>query len=175
VENDRLKEIKMLFTEQIAENMTTLGLSPTMGRVLGIIYMNRAPMTLAELSEATGMSKTRMSQVVREMLELGIVYKVYAKGVRRDLYDVERDYYQIFITLFTEKWRRMVRNNRKQERRVYQELTTLLQQETLSETEHKTAEDFLNDSRNRLSFFNWVVALLDFFESEEIFRHLPKK
>lgn len=39
----------------------------TVGRVLGIIYMNRKPMTLTELSEAAGMSKTRMSQVVRDM------------------------------------------------------------------------------------------------------------
>lgn len=43
--------------EKIAENMHTFGMPSTVGRVLGIIYMNRKPMTLSELSEATGMSK----------------------------------------------------------------------------------------------------------------------
>ena len=56
--------------ERIAENMHTFGMPATVGRILGIIYMNRKPMTLTELSEATGMSKTRMSQAVREMLDV---------------------------------------------------------------------------------------------------------
>ncbi len=60
--------------------------------------MNRKPMTLNELSEATGMSKTRMSQVVREMTDANLAEKVFEKGVRKDLYDVERDYYQTFIS-----------------------------------------------------------------------------
>ena len=72
--------------------------------MLGIIYMNRKPMTLNELSEATGMSKTRMSQVVREMTDANLAEKVFEKGVRKDLYDVERDYYQTFISLFTANW-----------------------------------------------------------------------
>ena len=38
--------------ERIAENMHTFGMPATLGRVLGIIYMNRKPMTLNELSEA---------------------------------------------------------------------------------------------------------------------------
>lgn len=68
--------------------MNAFGLSSTVGRVLGIIHMNRKPMTLEELSEATGMSKTRMSQVVREMLDLNIAEKVY-----------EKEYVKIFMTL----------------------------------------------------------------------------
>lgn len=80
------------YIEKAAENMNAFGLSATVGRVLGIIHMNRKPMTLGELSEATGMSKTRMSQVVREMLDLNIAEKVYEKGIRKDLYDVEQDH-----------------------------------------------------------------------------------
>ncbi|WP_222430681.1 GbsR/MarR family transcriptional regulator, partial [Bacillus paralicheniformis] len=104
MEENALKAIKQAeehFIEKIAENMNTYGISSTVGRVLGIIYMNRKPMTLNELSEETGMSKTRMSQVVREMLDLNIAEKVFEKGVRKDLYDVEQDYYQTFISLFT--------------------------------------------------------------------------
>ena len=66
--------------ERIAENMHTFGMPATLGRVLGIIYMNRKPMTLNELSEATGMSKTRMSQVVREMTDANLAEKVFEKA-----------------------------------------------------------------------------------------------
>ncbi len=65
--------------KKIADNMRTFGVSETIGRVLGVIYMNREPMTLDQLSEATGMSKMRMSQVVREMIELNIAEKVFKK------------------------------------------------------------------------------------------------
>ena len=60
--------------------MHTFGMPATVGRILGIIYMNRKPMTLTELSEATGMSKTRMSQAVREMLDVNLAEKVFEKA-----------------------------------------------------------------------------------------------
>lgn len=100
------------FIERIAENMHAFGMPSTVGRVLGIIYMNRKPMTLTELSESTGMSKTRMSQVVREMLDANIAEKVFEKGVRKDLYEVEQDYYQTFITLFSATWSKVVSKNK---------------------------------------------------------------
>ncbi|MEH7080775.1 GbsR/MarR family transcriptional regulator, partial [Bacillus velezensis] len=34
------------------------------------------------------------------------------KGVRKDLYDVEQDYYQTFITLFTATWSKVVSKNK---------------------------------------------------------------
>src|SRR6478752_4753699 len=96
-----LQKIEEQYIEGIADNMRTYGVSATVGRVLGVIYTNRRPMTLEELSAETGMSKTRMSQVVREMIDLNIASKAYEKGVRKDLYNVETDYYQTFISLFT--------------------------------------------------------------------------
>ena len=108
----KIEQMEEQFVEKIADNMHTYGVSTTVGRVLGIIYMNRKPMTLDELSVATGMSKTRMSQVVREMLDFNIAEKVFEKGVRKDLYNVERDYYQTFISLFTSNWRKVINKNK---------------------------------------------------------------
>lgn len=88
----KLEDIEELFIENLAENMRSYGIPVTVGRVLGVIYMNRAPMTLDELSTETGMSKTRMSQVVREMVDYNIANKVYEKGIRKDLYAVEEDF-----------------------------------------------------------------------------------
>ena len=63
--------------------MHTFGMPATVGRILGIIYMNRKPMTLTELSEATGMSKTRMSQAVREMLDVNLAEKCLKRRPQR--------------------------------------------------------------------------------------------
>ncbi|RYM05951.1 MarR family transcriptional regulator [Sporolactobacillus sp. THM7-7] len=155
--------------------MKTFGLSSTLGRVLGIIYMNRHPMTLSELSEATGMSKTRMSQAVRELTELGLAEKVFVKGIRQDLYDVEHDYYQIFISLFSAAWSRTARKNRKSEKRIHSELTCLFEQDHLSEKEKRLVKSYIKESERRLDFFNWISRLIEFFESDEVFQHLPEQ
>lgn len=154
--------------------MNTYGISSTVGRVLGIIYMNRKPMTLNELSEETGMSKTRMSQVVREMLDLNIAEKVFEKGVRKDLYDVEQDYYQTFISLFTANWIKVVKKNRMIGKKIRKELLEALEEEGLSpETEAKINE-LLAETKQWIDYCEWLDNLIAFLESEEIFEHVPK-
>ncbi|MBU8683529.1 GbsR/MarR family transcriptional regulator [Bacillus haynesii] len=177
MEENALKVIEQAeehFIEKIAENMNTYGISSTVGRVLGIIYMNRKPMTLNELSEETGMSKTRMSQVVREMLDLNIAEKVFEKGVRKDLYDVEQDYYQTFISLFTANWSKVVKKNRMIGKKIRKELLEALEEEGLSpETEAKINE-LLAETKQWIDYCEWLDNLIAFLESDEIFKHVPK-
>ncbi len=162
------------YIEKAAENMNAFGLSATVGRVLGIIHMNRKPMTLGELSEATGMSKTRMSQVVREMLDLNIAEKVYEKGIRKDLYDVEQDQYQTFISLFAANWSRVVSKNRKAYKKTCKELLELLEQDDLPEETVDKINLLLSEIKESLDYYDWISRLIEFFESEEVFQHVPK-
>ncbi len=162
------------YIEKAAENMNAFGLSSTVGRVLGIIHMNRKPMTLGELSEETGMSKTRMSQVVREMLDLNIAEKVYEKGIRKDLYDVEQDHYQTFISLFAANWSRVVSKNRKAHKKTCKELLELLEQEDLPEEIEDKINLLLSEIKESLDYYDWISRLIEFFESEEVFKHVPK-
>ncbi|MCY8815189.1 GbsR/MarR family transcriptional regulator, partial [Bacillus atrophaeus] len=140
--------------DRIAENMHTFGMPSTVGRILGIIYMNRKPMTLNELSEETGMSKTRMSQVVREMLDVNIAEKVFEKGVRKDLYDVEQDYYQTFITLFSANWSKVVSKNKMMHKKLNRELLTALEGDLSPEAEVKINE-LLKELKEWLDYYNW--------------------
>ncbi|MDQ0861281.1 GbsR/MarR family transcriptional regulator [Bacillus sp. V2I10] len=169
-----IKHVEDQFVERIAENMTAFGVSGTVGRVLGIIYMNRQPMTLDELSRATGMSKTRMSQVVREMLDLNIAEKVFEKGVRRDLYNVEQDYYQTFISLFAANWSKVVSRNKMTEKKMSRELLEALESEGLSEEIEKKLNSLLAETKQWLEYYQWMDNLIEFFESEEIFKYVPK-
>ncbi|PLR67361.1 MULTISPECIES: GbsR/MarR family transcriptional regulator [Bacillaceae] len=169
-----IEHVNDQFIERIAENMAAFGVSGTVGRVLGIIYMNRHPMTLDELSKATGMSKTRMSQVVREMLDLNIAEKVFEKGVRRDLYNVEQDYYQTFISLFSANWSKAVTKNKMAEKKMRKELLDALESEGLSEEAETKLNSLLAETKQWLEYYQWMENLIDFFESEEIFKHVPK-
>ena len=169
-----MMKIEQHFIEQSADNMEVYGLSATVGRVLGIIQMNQMPMTLNELSDATGMSKTRMSQVVREMLELNVADKVFIKGSRQDVYDVEPDHYQNFISLFSVTWGRMVRKSRIAEKRMYQELIKMIQQGELTEEELEKVQQYAEQSKKLLAYYEWLSRLIEFFDSDEVFTHIPK-
>lgn len=171
--SDKTRLIEEQFVEKIADNMHTFGVSTTVGRVLGTIYMNRNPMTLDELSESIGMSKTRMSQVVREMLDLNIAEKVFEKGIRKDLYNVERDYYQTFIALFTSNWRKAINKNKMFEQKLQRELANIEKMETLDEETEQKVNDLLQEMRIWLDYYDWINRLTEFFESGEVLKHVP--
>ena len=171
--SEQLDFIKDKFIEKTADNMSTFGVSTTVGRVLGIIYMNRAPMTLDQLSERTGMSKTRMSQVIREMIKHNIVEKVFQKGVRKDLYMVEDNYHQVFISLFTSNWREAINKSRVFEKRVSDELTKLGESSSLSDDEEETLDELTQEIQLWKDYYNWLYRLVEFLESGEVFKHVP--
>lgn len=171
-----IQDIELQFIDKIADNMHTFGVSSTVGRVLGIIYINREPVTLDELSEATGMSKMRMSQVVREMIDLNIAEKVFKKGERKNLYNVESDYYQTFISLFTSNWRKAISKSRTFEKNISRQLDELQKNSAseLTEDIEVKINELLNETHLWLKYYDWISRLIDFFESGEIFKHVPK-
>lgn len=171
----KVDEVKEQFIEKIADNMHSFGVATSVGRVLGIIYMRGTPMTLDELSVETGMSKTRMSQVVREMMELNIAEKVFKKGVRKDLYQVEQDYYQTFISLFTSNWQKAISKSRNFENRLYRQLDNLQQRDKLTDDEEEAVHAILSEIHEWAEYYDWIRRLTEFFESGEIFEHVPKR
>ena len=171
----KMMQIEDKFIENIADNMRMYGISTTVGRVLGIIYINRNPMTLDELSEAPGMSKTRMSQVVREMVDHNIAEKVFEKGVRKDIYNVEQDYYQTFISLLTSGWQRAIKRNRLVGKKLSAELANLLENETINEETEAKINDLLSETKEWLNYYDWLHRLVEFFDSGEVFNHVPKE
>lgn len=167
------EEQQQQFIDKISDNMGAFGISKTIGRVLGIIYMARRPMTLDELSEATGLSKMRMSQVVREMTELGIAEKVHRHGVRKDLIQVEDNYYSTFISLFTSNWRKAVNKSRTFERKMRE---NIIDTDTEQSKEAIQAKQELTREVDLWSeYYDWIDRLIDLFESGEIFQYVPKK
>ena len=172
---NELQACEDLISDRVANNMETFGVSSTVGRLLGIIFMNRQAMTLDELAAKTGMSKTRMSQVMRQMISLNIAEKEFVKGSRKEYYNVESDYAQTFISLFTTSWKEVVTRNMALERRLRDKLSAIeedMEQHASAEIlkKHQMMEKELDDWTN---YYNWIDRLVDFFETGEIFQYVP--
>ncbi|WP_255259708.1 GbsR/MarR family transcriptional regulator [Lentibacillus sp. CBA3610] len=173
--SEKIDEINTQFIEKITDNMNAFGAPTSVGRVLGIIYMNGEPMTLDELASETGMSKTRMSQVVREMIDMNIAERVFKKGVRKDLYQVEEDYYQTFISLFTSTWQRAIGRSRNFEQRLMKKINELKHEPELTEENEQAINELLAELHEWKEYYDWIRRVTDFFDSGEIFKHVPKQ
>ena len=116
----------------------------------------------------------RMSQVVREMIELNIAEKVFVKGVRKDLIKVDNDYYQTFITLFSANWRKTISKSRLQEHNLRRQLVKLQEEALPSKEVEAQINILLEEIKKSLDYYNWISRLIEFFESGEIFKYVPK-
>jgi DNA-binding transcriptional regulator GbsR (MarR family) len=116
-----------------------------------------------------------MSNSVRTLTELNMVEKVWKKGVRKDLYEAEKDWYQIFIDFFSNQWRKVTALNVKAIKQSMKELNRLLDAEELSETDRSAVLKDLEKYQYILDYYNWLYRLFDFLESEELFHIVQKR
>ncbi|WP_077590483.1 GbsR/MarR family transcriptional regulator [Planococcus lenghuensis] len=173
--NDKFKEARERIIDQNSESQTLFGMSPTVRRLMSVMYYNEKPMTLDEMTEMLGMSKASMSNAVRELDEMGLVEKVWRKGERKDLYRVEEDNYESFFKYFGYHWRKVLTPKKSSLRKSISELNDLKAAGDLdAETAEQIDKDLLKLEAG-LEYYDWLSRLVDSFESHEIFDYIPKK
>ncbi len=172
---DQLEKVRERVIESIAQNMNLYGIAPSIGRLYGMMFFHHEPLTLDEMKDELGMSKTSMSTSVRTLLELKMVDKVWKKGVRKDLYTVEGDWYQNFIDLFSVKWRSAISMNTNTISKSIKELRNMLEQEEIDMKMKDIIKSDIEKLEYTLEYYEWLNRLVDTFESHEIFKFVPKK
>jgi DNA-binding transcriptional regulator GbsR (MarR family) len=170
---DQLEEARSDYIESLAETMRMYGLSPSMGRLFGIMFFHQEPMTLDEMRQRTGMSKTSMSTGVRELSRLKLVQKKWIKGVRKDLYQAEQDQFRSFIEFFVHLWETEIELNEKALRASEEKLTKLLHDSGVKNEEKKQVEQDLEKLANAKRYYAWLRQLANTFKSGEIFDFVP--
>ncbi|WP_099364519.1 choline uptake/conversion transcriptional regulator CudC [Fredinandcohnia onubensis] len=172
---DKLEKARERVIDAIAQNMNLYGVTPSVGRLWGLMYFHDEPMTLDDMKQELGMSKTSMSTSVRNLVDLKMVDKIWKKGIRKDLYEVEEDWYQTFIDFFTIKWRSGISMNVSAIQKSLADLKELLEDEQISEEVKGEAENDIAKLNNAIEYYFWLNRLVDSFESHEIFKYVPKE
>ncbi|MBO1510128.1 choline uptake/conversion transcriptional regulator CudC [Metabacillus bambusae] len=172
---EELEKARERVIEAISQNMNLYGVTPSVGRLWGLLYFQNQPMTLDEMKNELGMSKTSMSTSVRNLMDLHMVDKVWKKGNRKDLYVAEEDWYQTFIDFFTIKWRNGVQINVSAIEKSLRELNLLLEKPELTEEFINEIKSDIEKLHQSLEYYGWLNRLVDSFETHEIFDFIPKK
>jgi len=172
---EQLEVARERVIDAIAQNINLYGVTDSIGRLYGMLLFQEKPMTLDEMKEELGMSKTSMSTSVRTLLELKMVDKVWKKGVRKDLYKAEDDWYQTFIDFFTIKWRAGVSMNVYAMEKSLAELNKMINDKTISDEIKEEAKKDIEKLEYALEYYSWLNRFVDSLESQEIFNFIPKK
>lgn len=162
------------FIQMIAKNMNLYDITPSVGRLYGKLYFSEEPMTLDDLRDALEMSKTSMSTGVRALTEMKMVESAFRKGVRKDLYQSEEDWYQSFTSLFGDRWRHHTEQNIEEAEQTIAELEQLSKQTSDQSLKHKIASD-IERLRYAQNYYRWLMRLIEVIESGEIFEFVPKE
>lgn len=171
-----LQKIRKRVIEAIGKNMDLYGITLSAGHLYGLLFFADKPMTLDEMGREMEMSKTSMSTGVRTLLDLKMVNKVWSKGSRKDLYEVEYDWHQTFTDFFAIKWRKAVETNMLVLRKAIDELDRLMEQGGEEYEEFKTVlqQDRLK-MKQAVAYYKWLDRLIDSLENEEIYKLIPKE
>lgn len=160
--------------ETLARNMDLYGITMSTGLLYGTLLFQDKSMTLDEMGQALGMSKTSMSTSVRTLLDMNMVEKIWKKGTRKDHYEVNLDWYQNFIDLFSTKWRHACEQNASIFKKSLQELYALKENAELSDEDLERVNLSIQRIENGLEYYQWLSRLIDSFESHDIFQFVPK-
>ena len=173
--NERLEIARKRIVESIAQNIHLYGLPPSAGRQYGMMFFQNRPLTLDDMSEELGMSKTSMSTSVRALSEAKLVERVWERGVRKDLYIANDDWHQNFIDMFSIRWRRSVTLHSSAIRRSIREIERLISEDNISEELLEEAKSDLEKLIYIRDYYEWLDRLVDAFENHDIFDLVPIK
>ncbi|MFC4808074.1 GbsR/MarR family transcriptional regulator [Paenibacillus sp. GCM10023250] len=161
--------------DSIGKNMDLYGITLSIGHLYGYMYFQTKPITLDQMSEKMGMSKTSMSTGMRTLMDLKMIDKVWGKGSRKDFYEVVPDWHKNFVDFFSIKWRKAVESNMASLEKSLREIRQLRQSDPTNEALNNVTsidEDKINAA---LSYYKWLLRLIDSFETGDIFSFIPKE
>lgn len=100
---DRLADI---FVDGIGTAAATSGvLTQLQGRIFALLYLQRGPLTLDEIAERLGQSKSNVSVQIRGLSEWHLVRHTRRPGSRRDHYEAATDFWRVMQEIVERRFR----------------------------------------------------------------------
>ena len=172
LDKNKLERIRSEIGDAMAKTMDLYGVPPSIGRLYSMLYFSEEPLTLDELRDHMGMSKTSMSTGVRRLEKNKMVKKVWKKGVRKHLYEGETNFFNNFVNFFVPMLKREYEVNMEAIEKAEPELKKLAESD--NQTVREDAKKDLQKLEEAKKYYLWLKKLADSIESGEIYKYFPK-
>lgn len=105
---ERLQDVEDRFVD-LWDNMSTLwGISPTMARIHGLLYITGAALSMDDIMARLEISRGNVSMNLSKLVEWGLVRRVHKRGDRRDYYESLSDVWEMFTLVAQQRKRREI-------------------------------------------------------------------
>ena len=106
--DDRLEQIEDQFVELWNSMATLWGISPTMARIHGLLYLRGGTLSVDDLMDRLTISRGNVSMSLNKLIEWGLVYRVHKKGDRKEYFASITDLWEMFTLVANQRKRREV-------------------------------------------------------------------
>lgn len=171
---EMLEEAEGIVIDAIADTMDLYGVTPSIGRLYGVLYFSEEAMTLDQMGNSLGMSKPSMSTGIHSLMDIEMVQKVWRKGERKDLYKAEKDFFVSFISFFCKKWDREVSTNLHAIEKATDQLNSLLENPDVPDAIQQKARKDLQQLKDSTQYYMWLKKLVQAFRSKELFNFIEE-
>ncbi|ATW26226.1 GbsR/MarR family transcriptional regulator [Candidatus Formimonas warabiya] len=172
-EREMLDKARQIIINSLGEQIRLYGITPSNGRLFGILYFHEEPMTLDEMAQEMGMSKTAMSNVARSLIDVKMLDRVWTKGSRKHLYRARTDFfknYLEFVAMQAKAEREIALKDYDKVEPIYEQLL----QSSDDEIKRQAELDF-NKIKEDKKYYYWLERVAKFLENEEIIKYVPKE
>jgi DNA-binding transcriptional regulator GbsR (MarR family) len=105
---ERLEHVEDQFVE-LWNNMASLwGISPTMARIHGLLYISGAALSMDEIMERLAISRGNVSMNLSKLVEWGLVRRVHRRGARKEYFESLSDVWEMFTLVASQRKRREI-------------------------------------------------------------------
>lgn len=104
----RLEAVEDRFVE-LWNNLASLwGISPTMARIHGLLYITGAALSMDDIMARLAISRGNVSMNLGKLVEWGLVRRVHRKGDRKEYYESLSDVWEMFTLVAAQRKRREI-------------------------------------------------------------------
>src|SRR5713101_854925 len=104
----RLEEVEDRFVD-LWDTMSSLwGISPTMARIHGLLYITGAALSMDDIMARLAISRGNVSMNLSKLVEWGLVRRIHKRGDRRDYYQSLSDVWEMFTLVASQRKRREI-------------------------------------------------------------------
>lgn len=90
--------------------MERWGFKRNMGRVWGLLYLEQAPLSAADLGERLSLSSGAMSMLLAELGQWGVIRKAWIPGERREYFEAETSIWKMVSRVLRERELRWIQD-----------------------------------------------------------------
>lgn len=91
----KIAEAKAQFIQDWGLLANAWGSTRAMGHIHGYLLTESEPRTADEIVEALSISRGNGNQTIRELVDWGLVHRIAKQGVRKELFQAEKDIWKI--------------------------------------------------------------------------------